>query len=635
MEKTLPRMLRETMEKYPDIVAQYSRNTAGVFVAITFKELINIAQDFSAGLLAQGIKRNDHIGLISDNRKEWFQIDQGIMGIGAIDVPRGCDASERDLAFILSSAECKTVVAENAAQVQKILELRESLPLLETLIMIENAGEEETALAKQHAVELLDFDKILETGRRFQQKNPGAVEAEWNKGTEDDLACIIFTSGTTGEPKGVMLSHKNFLAQLDELDERIYLRPGEKGLLVLPVWHVFERLCEYVITSQAAALCYSKPIGSVLLPDLQKLNPQLLPAVPRVFEAIFDVVNRTMRKTGGVVYILFKFFVAVAKLHSAIDRTLFRKTARFGRDFIVLMWILLVIPWLLLYPLKLLGGVLVFKKIRAKLGTGFRAGVSGGGALPRQIDEFYWAIGVNVVEGYGLTETAPVISVRPVDAPVFGTVGTAIRHVQARIVSDNGKVLPPGVKGEVQIKGDTVMKGYYKRDDLTQKAIDRDGWFSTGDIGMLTVNKEIVLRGRMKDTIVLRGGENAEPLPIEMKLNESQYISQSVVIGQDQRSLGALIVPEKEEVTGFAEAKGIAFSSYESLLKHHEVLKLFEQEIHAAVNTKSGFRLFERIGPFCLLPNQFEIGQELSAKQEIARFRITEIYQKEIKGMFK
>jgi long-chain acyl-CoA synthetase len=299
------------------------------------------------------------------------------------------------------------------------------------------------------------------------------------------------------------------------------------------------------------------------------------------------------------------------------------------------MWILLVIPWLLLYPLKALGSVLVFKKIRAKLGTGFRAGVSGGGALPSQIDEFYWAIGANVLEGYGLTETAPVVSVRPIDSPVFGTVGSAIRHVEARIVDDNGKILPVGAKGEVQVRGDTVMKGYYKRDDLTKKVIDKDGWLSTGDIGMLTVNKELVLRGRKKDTIVLRGGENVEPLPIEMKLNESPYVSQSVVIGQDQRSLGALIVPERDEVTTFAENKGIAFSSYEALLKHTEVLKLFEQEIHAAINTKSGFRLFERIGPFCLLPNQFKVGKELSAKQEIARFKIIEIYRREIKAMFK
>jgi long-chain acyl-CoA synthetase len=526
-------------------------------------------------------------------------------------------------------------VAENTIQVRKILSFRDSLPNLKQLITIDDVDESVKALAKQEKIEVLSFMQVLEAGKAFRIANPGKVEDELAVGKKDDLACIIFTSGTTGEPKGVMLSHYNFIAQLDELKERIYLFPGDRAILVLPVWHDFERLCEYVVTSQGATLGYSKPIGSVLMPDLQKLNPQLFPAVPRVFESVYDGINRTMRKTGGIVYVLYKFFVAVAKLHSKIDRRLFRKTARYSNDFLFLMWILLVIPWLILYPLKALGNVLVFRKIRAKLGTGFRSGVSGGGALPSQIDEFFWAIGAKVVEGYGLTETAPVISVRPIDAPVFGTVGSAIRHVEVRIVDDDGKVLSPGVKGEVQVRGDTVMKGYYKRDDLTKQVIDKDGWFSTGDIGMLTVNKELVLRGRKKDTIVLRGGENVEPLPIEMKLNESQYVRESVVIGQDQRSLGALIVPEHDEVIAFAENEGIAFSSYEALLKHSEVLKLFEQEIHAAVSQKNGFRLFERIGPFCLLPKQFEVGKELSAKQEIARFKITEIYKRTIKGMFK
>ena len=185
-----------------------------------------------------------------------------------------------------------------------------------------------------------------------------------------------------------MLSHGNFITQLDELNERIYLFPGDKALCVLPVWHVFQRLCEYVILNQGAALCYSKPIASILLPDFATLNPQLLPAVPRVLEAIYEGVNKTMRRTGGIVNILYNFFVAVAILHSRIDRKLFRKNIRFGNDHIVLWWPVLVLPWLALYPLKLLGGVLVFKKVRAKLGNAFRAGVAGGGAYPSAIDEY-------------------------------------------------------------------------------------------------------------------------------------------------------------------------------------------------------------------------------------------------------
>jgi long-chain acyl-CoA synthetase len=294
-----------------------------------------------------------------------------------------------------------------------------------------------------------------------------------------------------------------------------------------------------------------------------------------------------------------------------------------------------VVPWLLLYPVKALGGVLVFKKIRAKVGTGWRAGISGGGALPPPIDAFFWAVGVKVVEGYGLTETAPVVAVRPIGAPVFGTIGTPIRRVEVRIVDDRGSGRGVGKTGELQVRGETVMKGYFKRDDLTRRAVSDEGWLSTGDLGMFTVSGELVIRGRKKDTIVLRGGENVEPLPIEMKLNDSPYITTSVAVGQDERSLGVLIVPNREEVTAFAEEKGIPTVPYEDLLKNFEVLKLFEQEIHGAINAKNGFRMFERIGPFCLLPKEFETGRELSAKQEIARYRIVELYRKEIRAMFR
>lgn len=634
MELTLPKMLKEIANKHSGVAAQYSRNSDGDFNPITYKELYQNCLDFAGGLLSMGIKRGEHIGLISDNRKEWLQACMGIMAIGAADVPRGCDATEHDLRFILSTADCRIVVAENPTQLRKIIALKEDLPLLERLISFDAFGDQEIALAEEKKLTLLTFADVISYGKDFRVNNPDKVEANLEEGDWDDLACIIFTSGTTGEPKGVMLSHGNFLTQLDELKERIYINPGERALCVLPVWHAFQRLCEYVILCQAGAICYSKPVGSILLGDFQKLNPQLMPAVPRVFESVYDGVLRTMRKTGGIVYALFNFFTSVAILHSKIDRRLFRKVARLKNDHLFFSWIVLVIPWLLLYPLKLLGGVLVFKKIRAKLGNSFRAGISGGGALPEQIDQFFWAIGINIVEGYGLTETAPVVSVRPVDKPVFGTVGTPIRGVQVRIVDEDGNVLPKCKKGVVQVKGGTVMKGYYKRDDLTAKVM-HDDWFDTGDIGILTLDGELVLRGRMKDTIVLRGGENVEPAAIEMKLNESRYVFQSVVVGQDQRYLGVLIVPAQDEVVAYAKEHDIAFTSYEQLLKDEEINKLFESEVQNIVNAKNGFKMFERISRFTLLPKIFEVGTELSAKQEIMRYRITEIYAKEIAAMFK
>lgn len=638
MEQTLPKMFKKVAEQYPDIAAQYYHGSDGNFVGVTYKEAFQNSLDFGAGLLSMGIKRGDRIGLISDNRREWLQADMGLLSIGAIDVPRGSDAMPTDLSYILSFSECETVIVENPAQMRKIIALKNDLPLIKCLISFDQINSTDIKDCEGAGMKLISFADVIEEGKRFRFINSGVVEAELEKGEWDDLAGIIFTSGTTGTPKGVMLSHGNFLTQLDELPERIFLNPGERALVVLPVWHVFERLCEYVILIQAAALCYSKPVGSVLLSDFQKINPQLIPAVPRVFEAVYDGIYRKMRKTGGLTYAIFSFFVNVSKLHCKIDRKLFHKTARFTHDYLFLWWPTLVIPWLFFYPLRLLGGVVVFKKIRAMLGNNFRAGISGGGAYPQAIDEFFWAVGVNIVEGYGLTETSPVVSVRPIKAPVFGTVGSAIRGVNVRIVGENGDVLPPGHKGVLQVQGETVMKGYYKRPELTQKVMTPDGWLDTGDIAMLTVNNEIKLLGRQKDTIVLRGGENIEPLPIEQKLQESRYINTAVVVGssggEDMRYLAALILPSEDDVKSYAKENNIIFQSYDELLKNPAILKMFESEIASLVGPKNGFKLFERVSKFTFLKKPFEVGKELSAKQEIMRYKISEIYKKEIASMY-
>ena len=636
MEKTLPRMLCEVSQKYPDIPAQMTRiSKEGDFETVTYKELYDNSQAFAGGLLALGTVRGEKVGLISDNRKEWEQADMGIMTIGACDVPRGCDASEKDLKYILSFTEVKTCIVENEFQIRKILNVKDEIPTLKRFIIFEEPTENEVKLCKEAKIDLLRFYDVVEDGKKYNEKNPGKVEAEIEAGQWDDIAAIIFTSGTTGVPKGVTLSHGNFITQLDELQERIWLKPAERAICVLPVWHVFQRLVEYVIISQAAVLCYSKPIGSILLPDMLALNPTLLPAVPRVFEAVYEGITKKMRRTGGIVEALFNFFTAIAICHSWMDRKMFRKNFMTHNEFTPGYWLLFIIPWLLLYPWKLLGNVLVFKKVKAMLGTNFRAGVAGGGAYPKAIDQFFWALGINVVEGYGMTETAPVVAVRPVDAPIFGCIGTPIRGVSARIVDMEGNVLKPGNKGVLQIKGGTVMKGYYKRPELTEKAISPDGWLDTGDLAIESIHGELKILGRVKDTIVLTGGENIEPLPLEAKMQESRFIQTAVVVGQDQRNLGALILPNQEEFELWANENNISFKDFEDLVKKPEAYKLIEDEIKELINAKNGFRMFEKIVKFAFLTKPFEVGKELSAKQEIMRYKLTEIYEKEIKGIFK
>lgn len=639
LEQTLPKLFRKSAEKYPEFSAQLFRTKDGTYAETNYHDCYQKALDFSGALLKFGVKRGDKIGLIADNRREWEQADMGLLAIGAIDTTRGCDASEKDLSYILSFSEVEYVIAENEAQVKKIINIRPKVPTLRAVVSFD---EIDSSVEKQLADANLRyhlFEDLQKLGHEWRKENPDVVEQELEKGQWDDLATIIFTSGTTGTPKGVMLSHGNILTQLDEVTERIFLNPGERALCVLPVWHAFQRAVEYVILSQGGTLCYSKPIGSVLLQDLQKLDPYLLPAVPRVWEAVYDGIWRKMRKTGGLVYIMFRFFVAEAMLWCSIDRKLRRKNSRFGRDYLGFWWPVLVLPWLLLYPIKMLGNLLVFRKIRAMLGKNFRSGIAGGGAYPENIDKFFWAVGVKVCEGYGLTETAPIVCVRPIVDPVMRNVGTPLRGMQVRVVDDDGIILGRCKKGNLQIKGGCVMQGYYKRPDLTDKVMTVDGWFDTGDIAILTVDGEIQLRGRKKDTIVLLGGENIEPLPIESKIKESRFVASAVVFGtnekgEDQRYLTAIILPNQDELVSYAEENGIQADTYEKLVETEAIQKLIENEVAEAVNSKNGFKAYERINKIALITKPFEVGVEMSAKQEIMRYRIAEIYKDKIAKMY-
>ncbi len=634
---TMPQLLQEITKKYPEFAAQYTKNASGEFDSLSFTEVFQLVLDFSGGLLSLGVKRGDKVPLIADNRKEWYHASMGIMAIGAADVPRGCDATERDLVKIISFVEPSIAVAENEYQVAKIIKNIKEFPHLTTIITLDSVDLTSAVITEAGStkgISFFSYDDVIEKGRAYRKEHKGAVEQELEKGAPDDIATIIFTSGTTGDPKGVMLMHRNFGAQLPDLKTRIVMYPGEKAIVVLPVWHSFERLCEYVILASGGGMVYSKPIGSILLADIAKTNPSLFPSVPRIWESVYTGIFKTMRKTGGITYQLFKFFTAVALFHCHHARNVFGKNPHFAGYTKISRPIFSLIPYLISAPFHALGTVLIFKKIRQKLGTNFRGGVSGGGALPPNIDAFFWAAGIRVVEGYGLTETAPVVSVRPFFAPIFGTIGKPLLCTEVKITDPDGKELPAGKLGTVMIRGGSVMKGYYKAEELTNAVIDKDGWFDSGDLGLKTVDGELLLRGRKKDTIVLRGGENVEPVPLEMKLQESSFISQAVVVGQDQRYLGALLVVDEIEVKRYAAEKGINESSLDKICENPVIQKLYDHEIKSLINAEHGFRLFERINRFTLLTKPFEAGRELSAKQDIIRFKIASLYEQEIDRLF-
>lgn len=648
--KTLPGLFRNRALAHPEIMVQAYRGPDGKFITRTYRDLYNDVLDFSVALNGLGVVRGDHVGLIADNRKEWLISDLAIQTLGAADVPRGCDSMEKEIAFILSTTDCRLTIAENAHQLKKILANHKEIKTLETVILMQEPSEEDLKAAKKASVKLLSFAAVQEEGRKKRNGSTEFTDAEMEKGTRGDIATIIFTSGTTGEPKGVMLTQSNYLWQLERTPYLLYGEPGDVWLSVLPVWHSFERLMQYVAIERTSALVYSKPLGAVMLPDIAEMKPQIIPGVPRLWEALATGILRTVRKEGGIKKVLFMFFLGVGKKYCWARDHVFGRVARFKYRIRLFDTLVGLIPWLLLIIPRFLGDVLVYRKVRAKMGGRLRLCISGGGALQPQIDEFYQAIGIKIIEGYGITETAPVLSFRNQYRPRPGCVGTVFTDTECRIVDselldaaiESAKdgvwhippALPPGTPGVIMVRGGQVMKGYYKRPDLTARAIDADGWFNTGDIGMLSYDYEIKITGRAKDTIVLLGGENIEPAPIEQALKSFEFIESVVILGQDKKYLSALIVPVKALVTAYAGENDLPTEDYPALLEHPLIQQLFRGGIDARINRQNGFRPFEFIFRFKLVPESFQVGRELSGKQEMMRHRINDIYRNEIGELF-
>ncbi|OHD12319.1 MAG: hypothetical protein A2Z96_04250 [Spirochaetes bacterium GWB1_48_6] len=632
--KTILSVLQETLKRSPEHISQMTRSDEGSFVSRTFKELSDDAGAIAAGLRQLGVKPGDPVGLISDNRKEWLVTDLAILGLRAMDVPRGRDTLSSELIYILGIPECSLVVAENAEQTDKILSLKDSLTKLSHLVILDPGFDESQLKLPPGQIKIHKYAQIMEEGKQIISKDPLFWERAINEVLPEDVATLIFTSGTTGEPKGVMLTHKNFCFQLKEVHKVIDIQPGDVWLSVLPVWHVFERIAQYIALYTSSSLAYSKPIGKILLQDFLSVRPMWMASVPRIWEALRVGIKKNAQDQGGAVALIFRFFESLGSLYAGLKARAQGRYPHFSYHFRLgeILWTFL--PLILLYPLNALGDLLVFSKIRSRLGGRFKAGISGGGTLGEDVDLFFAATGIKLLNGYGLTETAPVIAIRNYFNPVLFTL-EPLPDTQIQIINEEGKPCGPGEKGLIQVRGGQIMKGYYKNPKATETILDSSGWLNTGDLGMWTTGGQFVIRGRAKDTIVLSGGENVEPGPIETRLRESSFIEQALVVGQDQKFLGVLIQPDFNTVEIYLKQNNIPYIDRTHVCELPEVQELINEEIASRINGKTGFRPFERIVRFALIEKPFTLGEELSAKQEVKRHVITQMYEKKILKMYK
>jgi long-chain acyl-CoA synthetase len=634
MEKSIVALFHTRAKEFSNDPALRSKDKSDKFGTISYSGLYEAVSMFGAGLAQIGVARGTHIGIISDNRKEWMFANLGILGIGAVDVPRGSDSTEDEIAYILHHADCTYCIVEDEVQLTKLLSIREKLPLLKTIIVID----ENYSIAPDtdtRDVSVFLFGQIVEKGKTALARNPALFEDEIAITENDDLATIIYTSGTTGEPKGVMLTHANFLHQIRAPLAYLNVMRGDVFLSVLPIWHAFERSNEYIALFAGCSIAYSKLIGKVMLADIEAVRPTIFPSVPRIWELVRTGIYKKAREEGGFRFAMFQFFIGIGSIHAKLLSMARGLLPQFKKRYRIPDLLVSFLPLALLTPLMLLGRAIVFSKIKRKLGGRFRFGVSGAGALPQYVDDFFAGCGVMLLEGYGLTEASPICSVRIDRAPVPGTIGPILPEMEAKVVDRDGNAVKPGVKGILLVKGPNVMKGYYKRPEETDKVISKDGWLNTGDLVVMTHKGELAVRGRVKETIVLTGGKNVEPSPIEDVILQSEYINQVMVIGQDQKFLGALVILNRDITENYAKETGIGFENFESLAKSQKIADLVRSEIGARINMQKGFKPFERIAKIRILDTEFIKGIEMTHTLKLRRDVISEKYKKEIEALFR
>ncbi|GAB4376584.1 MAG: AMP-dependent synthetase/ligase [Calditrichia bacterium] len=585
-------MFKTTCETYPEKTGMMFKKE-GVYHSLTFREIQTRTYQIAAGLKTLGAEPGDRVLLLSENRVEWAMSDYAILNLGALTVPIYPTLLPGHIEFIINNSEGKIIILSDKHQLSKIRQIQDKLPHLKHIIIIEEEAEND----------LITWDELAKRGEAYLKENPGLIDNNLKSITRESLASIIYTSGTTGLPKGVMLTHGNFLSNIEAALEVIPISQEDIFLSFLPLSHIFERMAgHYLPVHAGATIAYAESIETVA-ENLNEVHPTIMTSVPRFFEKVYGRVMDSLEEGSALKRKLFFWAIDVGK-----KANLYKQK---GQPF----------PGSLKIKYKI-ADKLVYSKLKARVGGRMRIFVSGGAPLSREIAEFFNAAGLVLLEGYGLTETSPVIAVNRLEKIKFGSVGPALPNVEVKIADD----------GEILTRGPHVMQGYYKDEEATRSTIDEDGWLHTGDIGYLDNDGYLFITDRKKNIIVTSGGKNIAPQPIENILITSPFIEQAVVLGDKRKYCTAIIVPVMEKVKAFAADQNITYQDEDELLNHPAIQKLFRDQIDSlSVDLAS----YETIKKFKLFKTPFTIESgELTPSMKIKRDVVEKNYQAIINEMY-
>jgi long-chain acyl-CoA synthetase len=579
-------LLEHYQKNWPDNSKALSGKDNGVWVQYSTSDFIERSNNVSYGLLALGVQKGDKIASITFNRPEWNFIDMGIQQTGAIHIPIYPTISDSDYKYILQHAEVKYIFVAGEEMYRRIKHIVPEIPTLNAIYTFKNL----------HGFEHLN--ELIELGAKNQ--DPEKLQKIKDSITGDDIPTIIYTSGTTGHPKGVVLQHKNIISNFLAASHIPPFPPGARALSFLPICHIYERMLNYLYLYMGYSIYYSDNIANVA-EHIKEVKPVILGTVPRLLEKIYDKIVATGIKLKGIKKAI--FFWALHLGH---------RYELYGAN-----------GWY--YELKLkIARKLVFIKWKQALGEDLDVIASGGAALQPRLARIFWAAGFRVLEGYGLTETSPVVAISTLDpnGVKFGTVGPVLRGVQVKIADD----------GEILTKGPNLMKEYFREPEMTKEVIDSDGWFHTGDMGLIDEDHLLKITGRKKELFKTSFGKYVAPQLIENKLKESLFIDNLMVVGENQKFVAALIAPDYNHLKNWCEGKGIPYTTNSEMIQLPRIVKRFHKEIKK-YNEELGDT--EKIMRFQLMDSEWTIESgELTATLKLRRTYINKNYAETIKKLF-